>query len=78
VRMPEGDLVAQAIRLADAMPQQLSSMAQDLARGKRTEVDDLNGYVARRGAELGVPTPVNATLHAMVKLLELGGPDTAG
>lgn len=77
VRLPEGDLVAQAIRLADAMPQQLSSMAQDLARGKRTEIDDLNGFVARRGRELGVPTPVNATLHAMVKLLEFGGPDAA-
>ena len=78
VRMPGGDLVAQAIGLADAMPQQLSSMAQDLARGKRTEIDDLNGFVARRGKELGVPTPVNATLHAMVKLLEFGGPDAAG
>jgi 2-dehydropantoate 2-reductase len=71
VRLPEGDLVARAIALADAMPQQMSSMAQDVARGKRTEIDDLNGYVARRGAELGVPTPVNGTLHAMVKLLEV-------
>ena len=78
VRLPDGDLVAQAIGLADAMPRQLSSMAQDLARGKRTEIDDLNGFVARRGAELGVPTPVNATLHAMVKLLEFGGPDAPG
>jgi 2-dehydropantoate 2-reductase len=77
VRMPGGDLVARAIGLADAMPQQLSSMAQDLARGRRTEIDDLNGLVARRGRELGVPTPVNATLHAMVKLLEFGGPDPA-
>jgi 2-dehydropantoate 2-reductase len=75
VRMPEGDLVAQAIRLADAMPRQLSSMAQDLARGKRTEIDDLNGFVARRGRELGVDTPVNSTLYALVKLLEAGGPD---
>jgi len=75
VHLPEGDLVAKAMGLADTMPQQLSSMAQDLARGKRTEADDLNGSVARRGRELGVPTPVNATLHAMVKLLEFGGPD---
>jgi 2-dehydropantoate 2-reductase len=30
----------------------------------------LNGYVSRRGKELGVPTPVNSTLHALVKLLE--------
>lgn len=75
VRLPEGDLVAQAIKLADAMPQQMSSLAQDIARGKRTEVDHLNGYVVQRGEELGVPTPVNRTLHAMVRLLE--GADAA-
>jgi len=77
VRMPEGDLVKTAMKLADAMPQQLSSMAQDLARGKRTEIDDLNGFVARRGEALGVPTPVNRILHGLVKLLEGAGSDAA-
>lgn len=57
-------------RLGASIPEALSSTAQDLARGKRTEIDALNGYVARRGAELGVVTPVNATLHALVKILE--------
>jgi 2-dehydropantoate 2-reductase len=47
-----------------------SSTAQDIARGRRTEIDSLNGYVARLGEELGIPTPVNRTLHALVKLLE--------
>jgi 2-dehydropantoate 2-reductase len=59
-------------RIADAMPEQLSSTAQDLARGKPTEIDHLNGYVVRRGAELGIATPVNQTLHALVKLVESG------
>ncbi|TFY97507.1 ketopantoate reductase family protein [Ramlibacter rhizophilus] len=49
---------------------QSSSMAQDLARGRRTEIDHLNGYVVRRGAALGVPTPANRMLVALVKLLE--------
>ncbi len=57
-----------------AMPAQLSSTAQDLARGKPTEIDHLNGFIMRRGAELGVPTPVNQTLHALVKLAETGLP----
>jgi 2-dehydropantoate 2-reductase len=48
----------------------VSSTAQDLARGRKTEIDALNGHVARRGAELGVPAPVNQTLHALVKLVE--------
>ncbi len=59
-------------RIAVAMPAQFSSTAQDLARGKPTEIDHLNGYVARRGAELGIATPVNQTLHALVKLVEAG------
>lgn len=78
VRMPAGDSVQTAMKLADAMPQQLSSMAQDLARGKRTEIDDLNGFVARRGEALGVPTPVNRTLQGLVKLLEDVGADQTG
>ena len=53
-----------------SMPQQASSTAQDLERGKATEIDSLNGYVVRRGEALGVSTPVNTTLHALVKLRE--------
>jgi 2-dehydropantoate 2-reductase len=59
-----------ALRLSETMPQATSSMAQDIARGRRTEIDSLNGYVARRGAELGIATPVSEMLAAMVKLLE--------
>ena len=57
-------------RIAETMPGQFSSTAQDLARGKRSEIDHLNGYVVRRGVALGVATPVNRTLHALVRVLE--------
>ncbi len=57
-------------RIAVAMPGQRSSTAQDLARRKPTEIDHLNGAIVRRGAELGVPTPVNQALLALVKLAE--------
>ncbi|HEX5270375.1 MAG TPA: ketopantoate reductase C-terminal domain-containing protein, partial [Gemmataceae bacterium] len=73
VRLPDVDLVEATLRLADSMPGTLSSTAQDVLRGKPTEIDSLNGFVARRGAELGVPAPVNETLHALVKLLERAG-----
>ena len=56
--------------IARTMPAQFSSTAQDLARGKRSEIEHLNGYVLRRGAALGIETPVNRTLYAVVKLLE--------
>jgi 2-dehydropantoate 2-reductase len=69
VRIP-GDVWEAVRRIADSMPTQLSSTAQDLARGKPTEIDHLNGYVVRKGAALGIATPVNRSLHALVKLLE--------
>jgi len=69
-RMPLAEAMQAMERIATAMPAQLSSTAQDLARGKATEIDHLNGHVARRGAELGIPTPVNQALHALVKLAE--------
>jgi 2-dehydropantoate 2-reductase len=69
VRLPEG--VADAVlKLAETMSGATSSTAQDIARGNRTEIDSLNGYVVRLGARLGVATPVNQTLHGLVKLLE--------
>ena len=64
------DLLARTYKISEAMPTQYSSTAQDLARGKPTEIDHLNGYVVRRGEALGVPTPANRALHALVKLLE--------
>jgi 2-dehydropantoate 2-reductase len=64
------DMLARTYKIAEAMPTQYSSTAQDLARGKPTEIEHLNGFVVRRGAALGVPTPVNRALYALVRLLE--------
>ena len=68
-----GDMHAAARRIAQTMPGQLSSTAQDLARGKPTEIDHLNGVVAKKGEALGVATPLNAMLVALVKVLENRG-----
>jgi 2-dehydropantoate 2-reductase len=62
--------LASALKGAKQMSEALSSTAQDLLRGKRTEIDSLNGYISRRGAALGVATPVNHALFALVKLAE--------
>ncbi len=59
-----------AWKLGEAMSGAISSTAQDIARGKPTEIDSLNGYVVRRAAEFGIPAPVNQTLHGLMKLLE--------
>ena len=65
-----GDIHRAVADIARSMPGQLSSTAQDLARGKRSEIDHLNGYVLRQGEALGIATPVNRALHALVRLLE--------
>jgi 2-dehydropantoate 2-reductase len=69
VETPQAGL-AGALKIAAQMSGAISSTGQDLMRGKRTEIDSLNGYIARRGAELGVPTPVNHALFTLVKLAE--------
>jgi len=62
--------LAISMKIATQVREQFSSTGQDLNRGKRTEIDSLNGHIVRRGAELGVPTPTNHALYTLVKLLE--------
>ena len=47
-----------------------ASMLQDVEAQRATEVDFLNGGIARFGRELGVPTPLNDAITALVKGLE--------
>jgi 2-dehydropantoate 2-reductase len=72
VRMPvdKQELTARLMKLFESYGTAVSSTAQDIAKKKRSEIDALNGYVAKRGQELGVPAPVNQTLHALIKLIE--------
>ncbi|WP_120966745.1 2-dehydropantoate 2-reductase [Comamonas sp. lk] len=62
------DAAVQAI--AQTMPGQLSSTARDVARGKPSEIDHLNGYVVRRGQALGIATPANRLLQVLVNLVQ--------
>ena len=56
--------------IARTMVTQVSSTAQDLARGKITEMDFLNGYIVELGKRYVVPTPYNESVHALVKMME--------
>ncbi len=64
------DLWHQVSAIAVTMNGQMSSTAMDLARGRPTEIDHLNGYVVEKGAALGVATPVNRALLLLVRLRE--------
>ncbi|MDR2788689.1 MAG: 2-dehydropantoate 2-reductase [Candidatus Accumulibacter sp.] len=67
---PAGDVWQSVERIPRTMPGQISSTAQDLRRGRGTEIDYLNGCIARRGEASGVPTPANHLLCTLVKILE--------
>jgi 2-dehydropantoate 2-reductase len=70
VQLPDVDFVTTGLKFIESIGSATSSMAQDIARGRPTEIDALNGYIAQRGAELGVPVPISRTVCALVKLLE--------
>jgi 2-dehydropantoate 2-reductase len=57
-------------------PGMYASMANDLLRGRRLELESLSGYIVRKGRELGVPTPVHAFAYACLKPYLNGVPKT--
>jgi 2-dehydropantoate 2-reductase len=70
LQLSEADWVERGIKSAQGLGEATSSTGQDIARGKRTEIDSLNGYIMRRGAELGIQVPLSATLTVLIKLIE--------
>lgn len=67
------DVVDRIVPYIDAIPGSMrSSLLIDLQQRKRIEVEALQGTVVRRGAALGVPTPILSTLYAVLKLHAAG------
>jgi 2-dehydropantoate 2-reductase len=62
--------VEAALQRVTTMATTMSSTAQDLMKGKPTEIDYLNGLIARESKALGLAAPINAALAALVKLKE--------
>jgi 2-dehydropantoate 2-reductase len=80
-RAAEGDAAAMAEVEAALMPKaganpragiQRPSMAQDILKGRRTEIEAMNGFIARKGAAVGVPAPSHARLTEIVTRVERG------
>jgi 2-dehydropantoate 2-reductase len=78
-RAGEGDEAAmkqvETRRLADSKKSsggQRPSMGQDMQKGRRTEIEFLNGFVVREGEKVGIPARANAALVDIVKRVERG------
>jgi 2-dehydropantoate 2-reductase len=67
ISLPYPDPAVQARKVASATAVNRSSMAQDVARGAPTEIEAICGAVVAYGQQLGLPTPVNQTLLALVQ-----------
>jgi 2-dehydropantoate 2-reductase len=70
VQLPYADPVAHAVAVVQATGANRASMLQDVLRGAPTEIATINGAIVREGARLGVPTPLNAALAALVAALD--------
>ena len=70
VKITMSEALAANDSIATTMLTQVSSTAQDLAKGKRTEIDFLNGYIVQLGKRHGIPTPYNESVYALVKMME--------
>lgn len=70
-------LMQMAEAIAAQMQAQYSSTAQDMMRGRKTEIDYLNGEVLRRADAFGIAVPVNRALWVMVKLAEQAQPPSS-
>ncbi|ADD05569.1 2-dehydropantoate 2-reductase [Natrialba magadii ATCC 43099] len=72
VSLRERDAVAAMDNVATETAANTSSMAQDVAAGRRTEIDSINGYVVDQAAALGVDVPTNRVLTTLVRTWERG------
>ena len=70
VNIPAEEAMNVNAQIPITMPRQKSSTAQDLMRGKQSEIDYLNGLIVRKGIEHNIPTPANQAIYALVKMLE--------
>jgi 2-dehydropantoate 2-reductase len=63
------DMAEKVVRWTQEIRDIHTSMYDDWKAGRQTEIDYLNGFIVRKGRELGIPTPVNEALTAMIKTI---------
>jgi 2-dehydropantoate 2-reductase len=74
VALPFPDAVEHARSVARVTATNRNSMLQDVENGRRTEIDAINGAIARHGREVGVPTPTNAVVANLIRALQEQSP----
>jgi 2-dehydropantoate 2-reductase len=70
INLDDVDLAKKLKSIIKSTEKNRCSMLQDIMSGKRTEIDSLCGIIVSKGESLGVPTPLNAMLYAIIKGIE--------
>jgi 2-dehydropantoate 2-reductase len=70
VRLLKEDMLQAAYDLAEKNADSFCSMAQDILKGKKTEIDFISGAVVREGEKIAIDTPINQTMTYLVKAIE--------
>ena len=67
IAVDETEVLQEIETVARATRDNKSSMLQDLERGRRTEIDAINGAIVKCARECGIPAPVNSLLTALIR-----------
>ena len=73
INLPVESVFERILAVARQTSANRSSMLQDIERGRRTEIDSINGHICRLGEQMGLPTPLNRMLVAAIESLEADG-----
>lgn len=64
------EVIKKTEEVASLTKENYSSMLQSILYGKRTEIEEINGEIVRRGKKNGIPTPLNYALFSIIKAME--------
>jgi 2-dehydropantoate 2-reductase len=67
IHLPYEEPLERVLAVCEATKDNVSSMLQDVLKGKRTEIEMINGAIAKEGKKFGIPTPVNRVLTYLVQ-----------
>jgi 2-dehydropantoate 2-reductase len=74
ITLPQKKPLAQVEEVCRLTATNVSSMLQDVLAKRKTEIDAINGAIARLGEEAGIPTPTNGVLASLVRTIESSYP----
>ncbi len=72
IELGDCDVIEKTKNVARLTAKNKSSMLQDVERGRKTEMDSINGRIVEMGKKHGVDTPLNSTIVALIKGIEEG------